>query len=199
MRRVLSLGAELAVSRINQTLALNTRREAEPNEPWRGRLHGTSGVVRSDPAKYLVLPHIVAIAEEFSRRLLIEKTEPFVPQTRPVMEELWARAVDHAEGRWESHLQAWKDWHQIALASQPAYSGLRPFIEARNAIMHGLGELTRRQRRGNQAASLRGELRSVGIEVIGIRLVVREKAVFQCAVASTRFIRDVDEQAQLIT
>ena len=199
MRQVPTLDAEIAMNRINQTLAIHMREKRGMLESWRGRLRGTAGVVRTDPSRYLVLPHIVAIAEEFSRRLLITKTEVQVPQNRPVLKKLWLKAEDQAEGRWEEHLRAWKDWHQIPLASESTYTNLRPFIEARNAIMHGLGELTRRQRRGNQEATLRGELKHVGIDVIGTRLVVHDKAVARCAGACKTFVEQLDLRAQAIS
>jgi hypothetical protein len=199
-RQVPTLDAELAMNRINQTLALHQAdRTTAQFAGWRGRLRGTSGVVKADPSRYLVLPHIVAIAEEFSRRLLIRKTEVQVPKDRPVLEQLWLKAEDQAEGRWKEHLKAWKDWHQIGIASEQVYANLHPFIEARNAIMHGLGELARKQRRDNQEVALRGQLKHVGIDVIGTRLVIKDKAVSRCASACKAFVEDLDRRAQAIS
>jgi hypothetical protein len=198
-RRVPTFEAEVAMNRINSTLALHVAGNQSTVETRRGRLSGSFGVVWADPSRYLVLPHIVAIAEDFSRRLLIAKTVAQVPQDRPVLQRLWLKAEDQAEGRWEDHLKAWRDWHQIPLASEAIYIDLRPFIEARNAIMHGLGELTRRQRRGNQEAALRGALQKVGIDVVGTRLIVRNEAVARCARACRTFVHDLDLGAQHIS
>ena len=199
MRQVPTLDAEIAMNRINQTLALHVREKRAMLEAWRGRLRGSAGVVRTNPSRYLVLPHIVAIAEEFSRRLLRTKTEVQVPQDRLVLQKLWLKAEDQAEGRWDEHLKAWKDWHRIPLASESIYTNLRPFIEARNAIMHGLGELTRRQRRRGEEKTLRGELKHVGIDVIGTRLVVHDKAVARCAGVCRAFVETLDRRAQQVT
>jgi hypothetical protein len=198
MRQVLTEAAENAVNRINRVLALHAIAAAANSSSWAGRLRGTSGLVKTDPARYLILPHIVAIAEEFSRTLLIAKTEVQVPQDARVLKKLWAKAENQAEGRWEEHLNAWKDWHEVSLQSDPLYTNLKPFIEARNAIMHGLGELTRRQRRGNQLAALKGELRAAGIEVVGVRLIVSNRSVIRCAHACRAFVDGLDRRAQSV-
>jgi hypothetical protein len=197
-RQVPTLDAERAVARVNQTFALHESFMPAKSPMKTGRLRGTAGVVTSEPSRYLVLPHLVAIAEEFSRWLLLTKTQSHVPRDRPVLEQLWVKVENQAEGRWEDHLNAWKDWHQLALASEPIYQDLQPFIQARNAIMHGLGHLTRKQVRGNQETAVRGLLKSVKIEVVGTALVVSAAAVSRCADACKRFVTELDLRAQRI-
>lgn len=198
-REVPTQDAENAMNRINQTLALHIHDRRALPQPWRGRLRGTPGVVRTDASRYLVLPHLVAVAEEFSRRLLVGITEPQVPQDRQVLKLLWARAEDQAEGSWPEHLKAWKEWHRVPLAEEGIYQDLRPFVDARNAIMHGAGELTRKQRRGNQEASLRGAWKNIGIDLLGTRLIVHDKAVTKCADACKAFVKNLDLRVQKLS
>ncbi len=66
-------------------------------------------------------------------------------------------------------------------------------VEARNAIVHGLGALTKRQVRGAGCAALVAELTALGIAVDRTyKLTVSEEAVKDAALACRAFISSLD-------
>lgn len=151
---------------------------------------------RLERIEYIVLPHVVAVAEEFSRRLLLAHSEGYLKGEHPIQIEARQRAELKAESTWPTHIDAWKEWHSVDLDAAPNFSKFRSFIEARNAIMHGLGSLTRRQTQGNALSSLTGQLGKVGIAVEGTRLVFGRKSVQRCADVSVEFVLWLDEKVQ---
>ncbi len=66
--------------------------------------------------------------------------------------------------------------------------------EARNAVAHGLGTLTRRQLRKEQ--SVRYKLKSAGISMVGIRIVLSDAALASAAAGCRDLIHRVDLAVQ---
>ena len=167
---------------------------------WKAKSRTVRGRLRprdrwsSSPA-HLTLPYFAAVCEEFSRSVLLECSEPIVPLTHPLLERLWTAAEGKAE-TWPGQVEAWKEWHGVDLSGQPEYKSLRPIVEARNAIVHGLGQLTRRQTRKDGGAKVKRELATVGIRTNGRQILVDEAAMKVCANAATAFINWLDLETQ---
>jgi hypothetical protein len=196
VRPVLSERAELASNRVMTTLAVGA--SSSLLELASGaRLAGTEVVLLADPRHFLVLPHITAVAEQFSHALLIEASERQIDLTHPFRLELWKKAEQQAEGAWPEHIEAWKRWHNVRLRECPMFSRFDAFVEARNAIMHGLGNLTRRQLRKDGGRSLKEQLAKVGIQVQGTRLVVTPSSVKLSAEVSRDFIAWLDQAVRV--
>lgn len=197
-RYVPTADAERAVAQIHRTLAIHLelgggRRTAA------GRLRGTAGVVRADPARYLALPHIVATAEEFCRQRLVGVTEPLIPQQHPALRVMWRRAEAAAEATWDNLAKSWRDWHGIRLSQAPSFAELRAYIEARNSIMHGLGRLTRRQTRDDAGAAVRAKYSSVDISLVGDLIIITDGTVVACSRVARRFVLWLDAQARSLS
>ncbi len=192
-RLVLSERAEAATTELMQTLAAHERWK-RTHLPKIGRL----GLFRPVPAPenihHLTLPHIAAVAEEFARATLLEASEPLVPRTHKILELLWQRAESQAE-QWDGVANAWSQWHGITVKQEPRYKTLEGVIAARNAIVHGLGRLTRKQTRSDGGASVRDTLARVGITTAGTRLVVSDDSVRQCVQAARAFIEWLDNRS----
>jgi hypothetical protein len=159
----------------------------------RGRL-GASVRRLGSPA-YLTLPHIAAVCEEFSRSVLIECSEPLVPHTHPLLDELWRAAETKAES-WPGQESAWKNWHGLDISNEAEYKSLRPVVEARNAIVHGLGQLTRRQTQKDGGAKVKKQLQTVGIRTNGRKLLIDDSAMRRCVDSAVRFINWLDLETQ---
>lgn len=128
--------------------------------------------------------------------MLLNCSQPLVPQVHPILEELWDRAEREAD-TWSGQERAWKAWHGVDLARAPDYKDLRGVIEARNAIVHGLGLLTQRQLRGKDGGKKSTDaLRRVGIRVNARRLVLNDDAMRQCVDTAQRFIEWLDFEVQ---
>jgi hypothetical protein len=159
-----------------------------------GRLVGTEGVVASAPAEYLTLPNIVAVAEEFSRSSLIAAAESRLGRHDLLHLSLLELGEIQAEGSWEGVKKAWNAWFEIPLGDAPAYSRLDAYVSARNAILHGLGALTRKQVRTDGGRKVKGKLASVGISVVGDRLVLPFAAVEDCADVARAYVLWLDSK-----
>jgi hypothetical protein len=192
-RTVLSARAEAAHADLMFTLAAH--------QHWRrarvldvGRLRFVPIAAAPESIEHLTLPHIAAVAEEFARATLLEASEPLVTQDNDVLKTLWERAEEQVE-QWRGMNVAWDRWHKINVERETRYKRLRGVLEARNAIVHGLGRLTRRQTRRDGGAAVRGRLASVGITTNGLMLVVSDDAIKQCAQAAKAFIAWLDQEA----
>lgn len=193
-RSVPSEGAEAAIGRIRKTASYREGRFEQGTAPRPRLPHPRLG--RLERIEYIVLPHVVAVAEEFSRRLLLRYSEGYLAGEHPIQVEARARAELKAESAWWTHIAAWKEWHGIELEKAPDFSKFHSFIEARNAIMHGLGSLTRRQMEGDGLRSLTGQLRKIGIGVEGTVLIFGKKSIQRCADVSSQFVLWLDERAR---
>lgn len=169
---------------------LSTRRSLAP------RLGG--GWARSGgvaPLEYLPFPFIAAVAEEFSRTALLEASEPMVPDER-MLKQLWLAAGEPKLDTWHGQVTAWNDWHGISLDASKEYTALKGVIEARNAIVHGLGSLTKRQLGKDLGRNTTTFLNAIGIGISGGRLVVDAAAYFKCLKTSKEFIEWLDLETQ---
>jgi len=145
----------------------------------------------------MVLPHLVAIVEEFSRTQLIDRSLAAIDLSHPLRRSLWDNAEKRAEGSWDAQVDAWREWHGLNLSDAGAdYASLRAFVEARNAIMHGLGRLTRKQLRKNGGRDVIAALGRVGISVSGATLSLPETVLLQCAAVARSFIEWLDIKIQ---
>lgn len=194
MSSVVSSEAELASKRIMETLAQASSRTT-PTQATASRLHHRA-VLLPDPRHSLVLPHITAIAEDYSRRLLIECSERVLDLSVDLMEDLWKTGLRRAEGSWETHSAAWAKWFGIDLRTWVDYPSLLAFVQARNAIIHGLGDLTRRQIGDDGGRRVKAQLASVGIATAGRTIILTTNAVRNSALTSRAFIEWLDLAVQ---
>lgn len=190
MRAVLSDAAESACGRIRSTLGV--ARLGASLTRGGARLEGTRAVLLADPRHGLVLPHMTSIAEEFSRELLLSCSAPHLDLGHPMRRDLWVRMENQNEGGWEEHIDCWKRWHSIRVKLCPQYRNLMTFVQARNAIMHGVGHLTRRQLRADGGESLRRDLKVVGISAVGTRLLIGDRALDACVEVACGYIAWLD-------
>jgi hypothetical protein len=186
VRQVISEEAEQACARVMATLALGSGQGSMVPRSHGRMSAGTS--TSADTTYSMILPHVVAIAEEFSRRVLVLASLPLLDLTKPFLREMWNAATSKAEGNWEGHMDAWKKWHGIRLRDAPDFPALNAFIVARNAIMHGLGQLTRNQTQKDGGAAAIAELKTVGIGVNGLILVMSPGVLMDCANAARGFV-----------
>jgi hypothetical protein len=189
-RAVPSLRAERSVREVRMTYGFLQWRWPTPA---RGRLRLGAKPVAS--LEHLVIPHMASIAEEFSRELLLDGTRALVPSAPAVLEVLWERAERDAEATWEKQTTAWKSWHGIDVRAANEYKVLEGVIQARNAIVHGLGELTRRQLGNDGGTAMKTRLASVGIPVVGRRLLIDAAAAARCSDIVVAYILWIDAAA----
>jgi hypothetical protein len=144
--------------------------------------------------EHLVLPRLVSIAEDYSRSRLVEVSEAVVRLEHPLEIRMWAQTEESAESSWDSIKRSWTEWHAVTISDAPTYGPLRGFVEARNTILHGLGELTRKQLRGRNANRTRTRFGQAGITTVGRRIRLSSADVENSAKAAIGFVQWLDHE-----
>jgi hypothetical protein len=190
-RIVLTTRGEASITQIREALAFFHWLESDSHS--RNRL---GPVLSHLPPSHLVLPRVVSIAEDYARTLLLEASEQLIDTSHPLRLDIWMRAEERAESTWDSIRTAWGDWHGVVMSDAPTHLAFTGFVEARNTIMHGLGELTRKQSRTEDA--LRKTISRLGhahLKLEGRRLLVTAKAVDEAVDASAGLVEWLDRDA----
>lgn len=189
-RSVLTLNGERASAHARAALALY-RQLAARQRSQIPRLGQPASTVTPEQ---LILPRAVSIAEDYARSRLIQITEDVIRLQHPVEVLMWTRTEESAEASWENLGDAWSNWHQVDLAAAPTYNELRGYVEARNSILHGLGELTRKQTRGRSAQRTRSRLGHAHITLDGRRLRLRSDDIDGATRVTVDFIEWLDRE-----
>jgi hypothetical protein len=193
-RLVPSTRAEAATTELMATLAAHQIWRRTRVVPFvRLGLPGRAGPAPRD-VDHLTIPHFAAVGEEFARAALLEASEPLVPQTNEILRLMWLRAESQAE-QWSGLEEAWVKWHGVNIRSEPTYEIFRAVVDARNAIVHGLGHLTRKQTRGDGGAAVRLSLSRIGITTSGTLLIITDDVVKQSVQAARDFILWLDRES----
>lgn len=180
-RSVASQAAEDASANVNRTFGWYATLAPSPS--------GTAA-----RAEVVVLPHIVAIGEEFVREALLVCSEHQLNPVSPLHTALWAVGEKDAERSWAGLRSAWNDWHGVALGSFPSNDALLGFVDARNSVIHGLGRLTRQQKRPDGGTRVRQRLRNAGIAVSGDALDIGPTQVARARQITLDLIGWLDEE-----
>jgi hypothetical protein len=180
----------LALAHYRQTAGSTERvRLGLPRSPRRrGRRSAVPETFRTHDA----ILRIVAVAEDFSFSQLIDVTEARLPTDR-IVQSLWDSELERSGDTWGRRLELWRRFHEVRIGdSFSSYAELNGFIEARNAIAHGLGQLTRKQLRDRGKTV--GRLANADIHLHGNTLVVTATHVERCATVVKDFIIWLDQE-----
>jgi hypothetical protein len=201
--RVLSPEAERAVRLLMATLAQHRRQEAVlalGPAPALGRLRAVpSGRGSVDVRRQATLMRLTSIVEAFVADSLVSRLEPHAPPPRtPVLDDVYLRAEDNAIATWPKMREHYGRWFNIKLSTTACASWRRieAMTNARNAVAHGLGELTRRMARKG-LAQLARDLATVDIVIVGHTLVISELALRSSASAGREFVGWLDQELEV--
>lgn len=201
--RVPSVAAERSVQTVMATLAQHRRQEAvlaTSHRPWRRRLRAlTESVDSTQIRRQATLLRIMSIVEAFVADQLVQRFEPHAPPPRPaILEDVYVRAEDAAIGSWPKMSDHYARWFDIKLsrAKCPSWRQIEAMTNARNAIAHGLGELTRRMaRKGTRELEL--DFATLGVTLSGNSVVVSEDSLRRAADTAREFIDWLDLKLEL--
>jgi hypothetical protein len=198
--------SELARDHVNQTMARFSQEASalarRPRTAFRSRLLSPRSTHERWREEWDVrrvedaIARLLSITEEFTFGLLIEVTERQLPANR-VVDVLWEAHIDRATETWNQRMGAWNELHEVSFSSGfSGYDRLLGFIEARNAIVHGLGRLTRKQTHTVKARRATvGRLKAARIDVVGARLTLNIDHVTGCGETVRGFIYWLDGAA----
>lgn len=182
---VVSADCERSVRLLMVTLAIHRREEAAlaTGSAQRGRLKvSMPDTVRRRVRRENVLVRSLSILESFVQGELINWLALLVPQPRTALvEELYAQFEERGTMSWDSMATYFKKHvhHSIKLRGAADWDKVNAVIEARNAVVHGLGRFTVRQSRRGVSKQVVLPLEGLGFEVSkdGSRLLVTAAAL----------------------
>jgi hypothetical protein len=113
------------------------------------------------------LVRLVSIAEAFTATRLVELMSAQVPRTMSLpLADLYAREEIAATNGWADMARRYKAWaSKIELKNCDSYGTVLTLSETRNAILHGLGALTKRQQRDPNLPGIVSGMKALGVDV----------------------------------
>lgn len=179
--------AEAATRLLFQTLAGHRALIAAFPRPKRTRRLAPAVTDRAQIQRQATLVRLVSITESFcAERLLLCAEDQIQPAGKEVTSKIWEEAALDATRTWDSQKKAFKDW----LSVTPDWKQIEGLAEARNAVAHGLGALTRRQRRAHQSTMTK--LNRTGILVQNDQVVLTDADLVRAAQDCRDLIGEVD-------
>ncbi len=140
-----------------------------------------------------ILLRMISITEAFCVDRLLDLAETDVdPGGSPIRDLIWKKASSSAVSTWSSIQDSYKSWYSL----QPAWTKLNELVEVRNAIAHGLGQLTRLQRAKPGTATKIGQ---AGIRLSGDRVILEEADLENAHRACLQLVSEVDQLIQAST
>jgi hypothetical protein len=122
------------------------------------------------------LVRLLSITESFASQLLLKEIDRVAARARSVaIDRIWDDAAARGINTWNEQKESYAKWLGVTVD----WKVVERLAEARNAVAHGLGTLTRRQLR--KEASVRNKLREAGIELDGIRIMLSDAAISSAA------------------
>jgi hypothetical protein len=188
---VVTAEAEEASALLFQTLgahrtAVTTLRRRRPARLPSGRLPDTEQIQCQS-----ALVRLLSITESFTSQLLLQEIDKIAARARSVtIDRIWDDAAVRGTGTWSEQKDSYANW----LGVKVDWKVVERLAEARNAVAHGLGTLTRRQLR--KEASVRSKLKEAGITLSGIRVVLSDAALSSAASDCRDLIYRIDLAVQ---
>ncbi len=194
MRKVLSAEAEDATALLRSTVAQHVGLErtllGAGFPVRRGRLTVISA---AEQRRQATLTRLISITEAFLARRLVDRAEARVlPAADSIREAVWTKAEEQATGSWPNLAAHYAKWLSVPLAKNGDFKRVLVHVDARNAVAHGVGELTRRQRR--QGRSLTDALSAEGYVLVGGRVDISESVIRTACLLTARVVSFVDQK-----
>ena len=188
---VVTAEAEAATALLFRTLAAHRATVANLPRQDIGRRLAQPDEDREQIQCQATLVRLLSITEAFCAERLLQQVEKVIsPSRHHMVSTVWNGAAVAATRGWEDQRRSYKEW----LGVQADWKVVERLAEARNAVAHGLGTLTRKQRRNEE--SVRAKLRAAGIQLEKGRIVLSDASLAAAAAACRAFIEEVDLAVQ---
>lgn len=197
--RIPSLEAEGSVRLVMASLAQHRRQEAllAAMATVAGRLQALPDAATSAQVRrQAVLLRTVSIVEAFMTDGLVRRVEPHAPPPRTsILEDIYTRAEDAAIASWPKLHSHYGSWLGIKITQTvcPSWRRIGAMTNVRNAIAHGMGELTRRMAR-KDLTQLRHDFATIDVAIAESAVCLSELSLRSSATTAREFIEWVDEQ-----
>lgn len=150
------------------------------------RLGGlTEGELRVQAAFF----RLVSVTEAYLDALSMQELQRAQPFTGQPLQTMLTEHEITATANWRSRTQNYKDYHGVRLGPLPGHTSVMAAVQVRNAIAHGLGRLTARQR-GN--ADLATQVARLDVSIGSGRMHLAGTTLALTHVACADLIKAVD-------
>jgi hypothetical protein len=189
-----SFEAEASADLLFRTLASHQIAVASFSPESPGRLRPYIVADRVQEQRQATLLRLLSITEAFAGDLLSREVErTFASVSSDVLTAAVNDSLISATNTWKEQRTAYTKWLNIAKAAVN-WTSIERLADARNAIAHGLGELTRRQKLSG--TSIPDRLRNAGIKVENDRIILTDKNLLDAAQECRVFIESLDRAVQ---
>lgn len=192
--QVPSTEAEAASALLFRTLGAHRAAVAALKPQRRPRLRASPG---DDPVQdrcQATLIRLLSITEAFASTLLSREIDrAFAGARNDTAAKLVDDAVIRGTSTWQDQRKSYQNWIDV----NGDWKAVERLAEARNAVVHGLGKLTRRQMRSEQ--SVKSKLEAAGITVDDNKIVLSDDSLAAAASACRDFIERLDLSVQART
>ncbi len=189
--RVPSAEAEAASALLFRTIGAHRAAVAALKAQPRSRLRPSAD---GDPVQdrcQATLVRLLSITEAFSAELLSREVNRSVAvAANATAVKIAEDAVIRGTAGWSDQRRSFKDW----LGVDEDWKAVERLAEARNAVAHGLGKLTRHQMRREQ--SVKDKLKAAGIHVDNNRVMLSDSNLAAAASTCRDFIERLDLAVQ---
>ena len=189
-----SEAAELAAGAAMEILAQYRLALVLAPSESRPRLTQSWSVAGGHSSSYGAIVSIATVVEQFVVAASRKRLRRTLGESPRLAAEALAEFDKRIESRWDERTQGWRRWYGIDYRLNADFVDVLAFVEARNAIVHGGGHLTRQQLGSDGAAAIVARLKAVGVEVSNGRVVVTASAVEKAARCARGAIYWIDKQ-----
>lgn len=191
---VLGARAEASCRLLNQTLGLYRMQAATIREAEAPTRLAPPAFDDLQVQRQAIFLRMISITEAFCVDRLLQLAEDEIsPSGNNLRTVIWENASTSAVSNWSSIRSTYKLWYDI----KPNWARINQLIEVRNAIAHGLGQLTRIQRTKRQ--SITDMIREAHINLSGDRIVLEEETLQNVKKTCVDLISEVDGLVQAKT
>ncbi len=162
-----------------------------PQKRARIRYQPLSGVDPDDMPKHAYVLRTFSIAEAFTDTLCIDliRTANKAPD---LLLESMIREIDETASRsWASRGQAFKRLHGVSFSSISSWKQMSAAQHLRNAIAHGLGQMTASQR---HMEGLTKQFQSIDVTIAGGAVVITDSSLVKISSAVRSYVTELDEK-----
>ncbi|MBW8172606.1 hypothetical protein K0651_06025 [Ornithinimicrobium sp. Arc0846-15] len=135
---------------------------------------------------------MVSIVEAYIDSLCSDLFQQRAKSADQMFKNLISDAEEASEHNWEARKNAFSKFHSISLSQCASWQTIASAIIVRNAIAHGLGSLTRRQKNKKD----RGKVAGVFVNLQDDVLWVGDKSIDHLLTHTLAFVTDIDEQVR---
>jgi hypothetical protein len=185
--------AELAAGDAMEVLAQFRSAEAHSRSRTRPRLGGPWSI-GGYSSRYGAVVAITSVVEQFAVLASRRRLRRTLGDSPRLVADALAEFERRVESKWDERTQGWRRWFGIDYRLSPDFVALLAFVEARNAIVHGAGRLTRLQLSSDRGVAVTAKLKAVGLEFSDGQLIVAPAAVERAAHSARNAIYWIDNQ-----